>query len=131
MRIHTCTYMHTYIYIHTYIHIMLQCVHLFKHHIYVIHTYIQTYIHTYIHTYMQFVSQYDSLSGFSCPPSHIMTSARAKRKFPQLSLADGSIKYCCVFYEVHLFTPHVPVCTVCIVCISLHMYMYVCMYVCM
>lgn len=28
-----------------------------------------------------------------------MTPARAKRKFPQLSLANGSIKYCCVFYE--------------------------------
>jgi len=28
-----------------------------------------------------------------------MTPSRAKRKFPQLSLSDGSIKYCCVFYE--------------------------------
>lgn len=27
---------------------------------------------------------YDSLSGFSCPPSHLMSKARARRKFPQL-----------------------------------------------
>lgn len=44
-----------------------------------------------------FFKFYDALSGFNCPPSHIMTPSRAKRKFPQL--ATSSIKYCCVFYE--------------------------------
>lgn len=44
-----------------------------------------------------YLCQYDSLSGFSCPPSHIMTPSRARRKFPQL--ANASIKYCPVFYE--------------------------------
>ena len=33
---------------------------------------------------------YDSLSGFSCPPSHVMSNARASRKFPQL---DKRTKY--------------------------------------
>ena len=41
--------------------------------------------------------QYDALSGFSCPPSHIMTPSRARRKFPQL--ANSDIKYCPIFYE--------------------------------
>lgn len=41
--------------------------------------------------------QYDALSGFNCPPSHIMTKSRAKRKFPQL--ANNKVKYCSVFYE--------------------------------
>ena len=41
--------------------------------------------------------QYDALSGFSCPPSHIMTPSRARRKFPQLS--NNEIKYCPIFYE--------------------------------
>lgn len=44
-----------------------------------------------------FFKFYDALSGFSCPPSHIMTPARAKRKFPQL--ANKFIKYSTVFYE--------------------------------
>jgi len=39
---------------------------------------------------------YDSLSGFSCPPSHIMSRSRAQRKFPQL---DEDFKYVSVFYE--------------------------------
>eukprot|EP00946_MAST-07B_sp_MAST-7B-sp1_P001877 g1877.t1 len=39
---------------------------------------------------------YDSLSGFSCPPSHIMSKSRARRKFPQL---DEDFKYVQVFYE--------------------------------
>jgi glycerol-3-phosphate dehydrogenase len=39
---------------------------------------------------------YDSLSGFSCPPSHIMGKKRAMRKFPQLS---NNAKYFQVFYE--------------------------------
>mmetsp|Transcript_9046 Transcript_9046/g.12527 ORF Transcript_9046/g.12527 Transcript_9046/m.12527 type:complete len:756 (-) Transcript_9046:425-2692(-) len=39
---------------------------------------------------------YDSLSGFSCPPSHLMMKKRAKRKFPQL---DEDVKYVQVFYE--------------------------------
>lgn len=42
-------------------------------------------------------SQYDALSGFTCPPSHIMTPSRARRKFPQL--ANSDIKYCPIFYE--------------------------------
>jgi hypothetical protein len=33
---------------------------------------------------------YDSMSGFSCPPSHIMRISRAQRKFPQL---DETVKY--------------------------------------
>ncbi len=41
--------------------------------------------------------QYDALSGFSCPPSHVMTPSRARRKFPQLD--NNIIKYCSVFYE--------------------------------
>jgi len=39
---------------------------------------------------------YDSLSGFTCPPSHIMGRKRALRKFPQL---DQDAKYFQVFYE--------------------------------
>ena len=39
---------------------------------------------------------YDSLSGFTCPPSHIMGRTRARRKFPQL---DEDVKYMQVFYE--------------------------------
>jgi glycerol-3-phosphate dehydrogenase len=39
---------------------------------------------------------YDSMSGFTCPPSHIMSQARAKRKFSQL---DEDLKYVQVFYE--------------------------------
>lgn len=40
---------------------------------------------------------YDSMSGFSCPPSHIMGKQRAERKFPQLKHEDA--KYYSVFYE--------------------------------
>jgi len=40
---------------------------------------------------------YDMLSGFDCPPSHIMTRSRVERKFPQLSI--NNLKYCSVFYE--------------------------------
>jgi glycerol-3-phosphate dehydrogenase len=40
---------------------------------------------------------YDSLSGFTCPPSHVMTVARSQRKFPQLD--DENIKYFQIFYE--------------------------------
>jgi glycerol-3-phosphate dehydrogenase len=39
---------------------------------------------------------YDSMSGFTCPPSHIMGRKRAMRKFPQL---DEDAKYFQVFYE--------------------------------
>lgn len=39
---------------------------------------------------------YDSLSGFTCPPSHIMSKSRARRKFPQL---DEEVNYVQVFYE--------------------------------
>lgn len=39
---------------------------------------------------------YDSLSGFTCPPSHIMGRKRALRKFPQL---DQDAKYFQIFYE--------------------------------
>ena len=39
---------------------------------------------------------YDSLSGFSCPSSHIMGKSRARRKFPQL---DEEFKYISVFYK--------------------------------
>ena len=39
---------------------------------------------------------YDSLSGFTCPPSHVMSKARATRKFPQLGT---DVKYVQVFYE--------------------------------
>lgn len=44
-----------------------------------------------------FFKFYDSLTGFTCPPSHIMTPSRAKRKFPQL--ANNKIKYSPIFYE--------------------------------
>jgi len=40
---------------------------------------------------------YDSMSNFSCPPSHIMSKKRAERKFPQLANEDA--KYYSVFYE--------------------------------
>ena len=40
---------------------------------------------------------YDSLSWFTCPPSHVMSRARARRKFPQLDLED--LKYAQIFYE--------------------------------
>ena len=39
---------------------------------------------------------YDSMSAFTCPPSHIMSKSRAKRKFSQL---DEDVKYVQVFYE--------------------------------
>eukprot|EP00588_Corethron_pennatum_P007367 CAMPEP_0194286946 /NCGR_PEP_ID=MMETSP0169-20130528/33648_1 /TAXON_ID=218684 /ORGANISM="Corethron pennatum, Strain L29A3" /LENGTH=750 /DNA_ID=CAMNT_0039033497 /DNA_START=37 /DNA_END=2289 /DNA_ORIENTATION=+ len=39
---------------------------------------------------------YDGLGGFTCPPSHIMSKSRARRKFPQL---DQDVKYVSVFYE--------------------------------
>ena len=39
---------------------------------------------------------YDSLSGFTCPPSHVMGVKRSLRKFPQLS---DKAKYFSVFYE--------------------------------
>ena len=39
---------------------------------------------------------YDSMSNFSCPPSHIMSIKRANRKFPQL---DEGVKYFQIFYE--------------------------------
>jgi hypothetical protein len=41
--------------------------------------------------------QYDALSGFVSPPSHIMTRLRAIRKYPQLAIQN--IKYCSIFYE--------------------------------
>eukprot|EP01038_Epipyxis_sp_PR26KG_P005774 gene5774-7972_t len=47
--------------------------------------------------YPLFFKLYDALSGFTCPPSHIMTPSRARRKFPQL--VNSKIKYCPVFYE--------------------------------
>jgi glycerol-3-phosphate dehydrogenase len=40
---------------------------------------------------------YDAMSSFTCPPSYVMGSARAKAVFPQL--CDRVIKYCAVFYE--------------------------------
>jgi hypothetical protein len=40
---------------------------------------------------------YDGMSGFTCPPSHIMGKKRALRKFPQL---DEQAKYFQIFYEV-------------------------------
>ena len=43
------TITHTHTYIHTYIHAMS---HLWKAHIYVIHTYIYVYIHSYMYTYI-------------------------------------------------------------------------------
>lgn len=43
---------------------------------------------------------YDSLSGFTCPPSHIMNIARSERKFPQLDTTPNTdIKYFQIFYE--------------------------------
>ena len=43
---------------------------------------------------------YDSLSGFTCPPSHIMNIARSERKFPQLDTTPNKdIKYFQIFYE--------------------------------
>jgi len=39
---------------------------------------------------------YDSLSGFTCPPSHLMSKTRSVRKFPQL---DDDFKYVSIFYE--------------------------------
>jgi len=40
---------------------------------------------------------YDSLSGFSCPPSYIMSPKTAQSNFPQM--ANRDLKYCAVFYE--------------------------------
>lgn len=40
---------------------------------------------------------YDSMSGFTCPPSYVMGKAKSKEAFPQL--ADRDIKFCSVFYE--------------------------------
>ena len=42
---------------------------------------------------------YDALSGFSCPPSHVLTKEQALQRFPQLD--DSNLKYCAVFYEGH------------------------------
>lgn len=44
-----------------------------------------------------FFKFYDALSGFSSPPSHIMTRKRARRKFPQLRVSE--MIYCPIFYE--------------------------------
>jgi len=41
---------------------------------------------------------YDGMSGFTCPPSHIMDKKRALRKFPQLDSSED-VKYFQVFYE--------------------------------
>lgn len=43
-----------------------------------------------------FFKLYDAMGGFCSPPSHIMTSKRADRKYPMLS---QQIKYCSIFYE--------------------------------
>lgn len=43
-----------------------------------------------------FFKVYDAMGGFCSPPSHIMTSKRANRKYPMLS---DHIKYCSIFYE--------------------------------
>jgi len=40
---------------------------------------------------------YDGMSGFTCPPSHIMGKSRAERKFPQLATEEAN--YYSVFYE--------------------------------
>lgn len=40
---------------------------------------------------------YDSMSGFTCPPSYVMGKAKSKEAFPQL--AERDIKFCSVFYE--------------------------------
>mmetsp|Transcript_11808 Transcript_11808/g.25573 ORF Transcript_11808/g.25573 Transcript_11808/m.25573 type:complete len:748 (+) Transcript_11808:65-2308(+) len=40
---------------------------------------------------------YDGMSGFTCPPSHVMGKSRADRKFPQLATEDAN--YYSVFYE--------------------------------
>ncbi|GBG28289.1 Glycerol-3-phosphate dehydrogenase, mitochondrial [Hondaea fermentalgiana] len=40
---------------------------------------------------------YDSLCGFTCPPSYIMSTRRARERFPQLDSAR--MKYTQVFYE--------------------------------
>lgn len=51
---------------------------------------------------------YDSMSGFTCPPSHIMRVSRAQRKFPQL---DEAVKYFQVRRPCHnLFTTATLVC---------------------
>lgn len=47
--------------------------------------------------YALFFKFYDALSNFRAPPSHIMTKARAQRKFPHLD--TSRLKYCSVFYE--------------------------------
>ena len=47
--------------------------------------------------YGLFFKFYDALSNFRAPPSHIMTKARAQRKFPHLD--TSRLKYCSVFYE--------------------------------
>ena len=39
---------------------------------------------------------YDAMGGFTCPPSHVITKKRAKRKFPQLR---EDTKYIQIFYE--------------------------------
>lgn len=44
-----------------------------------------------------FFKFYDFIGGFRSPPSHIMTKARARRKFPHLD--TSRLKYCSVFYE--------------------------------
>lgn len=40
---------------------------------------------------------YDSMSGFHCPPSYILTPSAARKAFPQLVHQD--LKYCAVFCE--------------------------------
>ena len=43
-----------------------------------------------------FTKFYDSLSGFRCPPSYVLGSARAQEAFPQLR---EEVKYCAVLHE--------------------------------
>ena len=45
---------------------------------------------------------YDSLSGFTCPSSYVLTASTAKTNFPQLKQVHENgdkLKYCSVFYE--------------------------------
>ena len=39
---------------------------------------------------------YDALSGFHCPPSHVLRGKKAQAAFPML---DEKVKYCAVMYE--------------------------------
>ncbi len=71
-----------------------------------------------------FFKFYDALGSFASPPSHIMTPARTKRKFPQM--INTALKYCSGMRHIY------PSSASYILCFDIHSYLnlHVCVCVC-